>query len=61
MTRAVLASLTKFAFGGVSGEYLDDLMARIHLPQLNHLYLQFFPLPTFGVPKLPYSQLSEQR
>jgi len=53
MTRAVLPSLTKFAFGGVSGEYLDDLMARIHLPRLSDLNLQFFPLPTFGVPKLP--------
>jgi len=53
MTRAVLPSVTMFAFGGVSGEYLDDLMARIHLPQLTDLYLQFFPLPAFGVPKLP--------
>ena len=53
MTRAVLPSLTKFTFGGVSGEYLDDLMARIHLPRLDHLHLQFFHRPTFGVPKLP--------
>ena len=53
MTHAVLPSLTKFAFGGVSGEYLDDLMAQIHLPRLNYLHLQFFPLPAFSVPKLP--------
>ena len=53
MSRAVLSSLTKLKFGGVSGEYLDDLMARIHLPRLNDLYLQFFPQPTFGVPKVP--------
>ena len=53
MTRAVLPSLTKFTFGGVSGEYLDDLMARIHLPQLDHVHLQFFHHPTFDVPKLP--------
>jgi len=53
MTRAVLPSLTNFSFGGVSGEYVDDLMARIHLPRLTDLYLRFFPLPTFGVPKLP--------
>jgi len=53
MSRAVLPSLTNFSFGGVSGEYLDDLMARIHLPRLNDLYLRFFPLPTFGVRKLP--------
>jgi len=53
MSRAVLPSLTKFIFGGVSGEYLDDLMARIHLPLLNHLHLDFFRQPTLGVPKLP--------
>jgi len=53
MTRAVLPSITLFSFGGVSGEYVDDLMARIHLPRLTNLYLRFFPLPTFSIPKLP--------
>ena len=53
MTRAVLPSLTKFTFGCVSGEYLDDLMARIHLPLLNHLHLKFFHQHTLGIPKLP--------
>ena len=53
MSRAVLPSLTQFTSGGVSGEYLDDLMARIHLLRLDHLRLQFFHRSTFGVPKLP--------
>jgi hypothetical protein len=53
MTRGVVPSLTKFTFRGASGEYLDDLMARIHLPQLNHLNLLFYHHPTIGVPKLP--------
>jgi len=53
MTRAILPSITLFSFGGVSGEYVDDLMDRIHLPRLSDLVLRFFPLPTFGVPKLP--------
>jgi len=51
MSRAVLPFLTKFTFGGVSGEYMDDLMARIHLPRLDHLHLQFFHRPTFRRPK----------
>jgi len=51
-TRTVLPALTAFMFGGVS-EYLEDLMARIDTPLLDHLNLQFFYQRTSGIPQLP--------
>ena len=52
MTHAVLPHLTTFVFSGVS-EYLEDLMARIDVPILNNLHLQFFRWPIIGIPQLP--------
>ena len=40
-TRTVLPALTRFLFKGVS-EYLEDLVACVDIPQLNHLDITFF-------------------
>ena len=50
-TRSVLPSLTFFQFTGVS-EYLDDLVACIDAPQLNHLTIAFFNDIEFDTPQL---------
>jgi hypothetical protein len=41
VTRAVLPALTCFAFNGAS-EYLEDLVARIDGPRLNHILVDYF-------------------
>jgi hypothetical protein len=51
-TRDVLPALSSFMITGVS-EYLEDLMARIHTPQLNFFNPQFFYQPIFDIPQLP--------
>ena len=50
-TRSVLSVLTSFDFKGVS-EYLDDLVACIDTPQLNHLSITFFNDIVFNTPQL---------
>ena len=50
-TRFVLPVLTYFSFKGVS-EYLDDLLACIDAPQLNHLFITFFNDIVFDTPQL---------
>jgi hypothetical protein len=50
-TRSVLPVLRKFWFKGVS-EYLEDLVARIDAPQLNHLIITFFNDIVFNTPQL---------
>jgi F-box-like len=40
-TRSVLPSLTRFFFKGV-GEYLEDMVARIDVPQIERLSIGFF-------------------
>ena len=49
--RSVLPGLTIFRFKGVS-EYLDDLVACIDAPQLNHLTITFFNDIEFDTPQL---------
>ncbi len=51
-TRAVLPAITTFVFEGIS-EYLEDLMARIDVPLLDHLSLHFFYQPIIDMPRLP--------
>ena len=50
-TRAVLPSLTRFRFKGVS-EYLEDLVARIDTPNLFGLEIRFFMDLMFNIPQL---------
>ena len=52
LTRAVLPALTQLHFQGVS-EYLEDLVARIHAPLLNHVIITFFNQLLFNIPQLP--------
>ena len=49
-TRAVLPALTQFNFQGVS-EYLEDLVARIDVPQLEHAGITFFNQLIFDLPQ----------
>jgi hypothetical protein len=49
-TRTVLPVLTRFWFKGVC-EYLDDLVALINAPQLDHLDMTFFNQITFDTPQ----------
>ncbi|KAI9454365.1 hypothetical protein F5148DRAFT_429779 [Russula earlei] len=51
LTRSVLPSLTKLVFEGVH-EYLEDLLAQIEAPLLNHLKIAFFMDLNFVVPQL---------
>ena len=48
--RAVLPVLTRFWFKGVC-EYLDDLVALVDAPQLDHLDITFFNQITFDTPQ----------
>ncbi len=50
LTRVVLPALTQFSFRGVS-EYLEDLVARIDVPQLSSLNVTFFNQLLFDVPQ----------
>ena len=50
-TRFVLFSLTHFEFKGAS-DYLEDFVARINAPLLDHLNIGFFHQPTFDTPQL---------
>ena len=50
-TRALLPSLTYFAFGGVS-EYLEDIVDRINAPLLDRLRIRFFHQTVFDTPRL---------
>jgi hypothetical protein len=52
LTRAVLPSLTKFEYRGVS-EYLEDLISRVDAPLLDHLSLKFFSHHIFDISQLP--------
>ncbi|KAI9453335.1 hypothetical protein F5148DRAFT_479661 [Russula earlei] len=56
-TRAVLPALVYFSFKGVS-EYLEDLIARIDAPTLEHLEAVFFHQLIFDVQRL--SQFSQR-
>jgi len=47
----VLPALTRLTFTGVY-EYLEDLLARIDAPRLNHLSIRFFMDLEFDVPQL---------
>ncbi|KAH9956561.1 hypothetical protein BGW80DRAFT_1257641 [Lactifluus volemus] len=47
LTRAILPALTEFRFRGVS-EYLEDLLARIDVPQLEYLSVWFFQQEVFN-------------
>ena len=51
LTCSILPILTYFGFKGVS-EYLDDLVARIAVPQLTSLYITFFNQIVFDTPQL---------
>lgn len=51
ITRAVLPSLTFLSFRGAS-EYIEDLVARIRAPRLNHINTQFFEQALFDTPEL---------
>ena len=50
LTRTVLPALTEIWFKGVC-EYLDDLVARIDVPQLNSLHMTFFNDVVFDAPQ----------
>ena len=50
-TRIVLLALKNFQFKGVS-EYLEDLVARIDAPHLDHLFITFFNDIEFNTPQL---------
>lgn len=50
--RAVLPAITTFMFEGIS-EYLEDLMARIDVPLLDHLVLHLFYQPIIDMRQLP--------
>jgi hypothetical protein len=50
-TRALLPVLTELWFKGAS-EYLEDLVARINVPQLNKLIITFFRQLIFDCPQL---------
>jgi len=50
-TRVILPSLTQFNFQGVS-EYLEDLSARIDVPQLEHAGITFLNQLIFDIPQL---------
>jgi hypothetical protein len=49
--RPLLPALTELEFEGAS-EYLEDLVARIDAPLLNHLTITFFHQPIFNTPRL---------
>ena len=51
LTRTLLPALTRFTFKGVS-EYLDDFVARIDAPLLDHLFITFFHQLIFDTPQL---------
>ena len=50
-TRTVLPALTDFQFQGVS-EYLEDLVARIDTPKIDHLMIHLFMDLMFHIPQL---------
>jgi F-box-like len=50
-TRALLPSLTRFTFNGVS-EYLEDIVDKIDAPLLDRLRIRFFHQPIFDTPRL---------
>jgi hypothetical protein len=50
-SRSVLPALTDFSFTGVS-EYLEDLVARIDAPLLNHMSITFFHQLILHTPQL---------
>jgi hypothetical protein len=50
-TRSALPALTYFSFNGVS-EYLEDLVARIDVPLLDGLEIEFFHQLIFDTPQL---------
>jgi hypothetical protein len=50
-TRSILLALTLIQFKG-TGEYLEDLMARIDTPQLNALFISLIDQVDPGVPQL---------
>jgi len=52
LTRAVLPALTRLHFQGVS-EYLEDLVAQINAPLLDHVIITFFNQLLFDIPQLP--------
>ena len=52
LIRAVLPALTRLHFQGVS-EYLEDLVARIDAPQLDHAAITFFNQLIFDIPQFP--------
>ncbi len=51
LTRTLLPALAAFQFKGV-GKYLEDLVARIDAPLLNHLEVTFFHQLIFDTPQL---------
>ena len=51
LTRTTLPALARFEFEGIC-EYLEDILVRFDAPLLNHLTLQFFSQPIFGIPQL---------
>jgi hypothetical protein len=48
LTYAHLPALTTFHFRGLN-EYLEDLLARINVPQIKILLIRFFPQPIFDI------------
>ena len=60
LTRSVLPALTRLHFQGVS-EYLEDLVARIDAPLLDHAAITFFNQLIFDIPQLPqFMHLTER-
>jgi hypothetical protein len=51
LTCVVLPALTRFHFQGVS-EYLEDVVAQIKAPLLNHVIITFFNQLVFNIPQL---------
>jgi hypothetical protein len=51
LNRTVLPALTRIQFKGVS-EYLEDLVARIDVPLLDSIWIDFFSDLIFNVPQL---------
>jgi hypothetical protein len=51
LTRAIFPSLTEIVFKGAS-EYLEEILARIDAPQLDHLRITFFNEIIFDTPQL---------
>jgi hypothetical protein len=51
LTRAVLPALASLFFEG-TGEYLEDFLARTHIPLLKSLEMRFFKDPILNIPRV---------